>query len=272
MEKQLLPFLSWVAAPIALGITNINPLSGHPNREFGRSLNQPVMLPYPIAIAAPAKPSEKQFTPTPAYKRTMIQGFTVLINPAVLKQLQSARDLQMELDRQLAAIARMVPARPLAALKQVRIWVEWAKRPQGAAEFHPSAQWLRQNGYNPEKAGAVEIANVQNFVQWSRSTQPWMILHELAHTYHHRVLGEQNAAIEATYHQAIQRNLYQSVNYIQGGKQKAYALTDAKEYFAELSEAYFGKNDFYPFTRSELKTYDPVGYQLMEKVWGKPRK
>ena len=37
--------------------------------------------------------------------------------------------------------------------------------------------------------------------------------------------------------------------------------------FAEISEAYFGTNDFYPFTRAELAAYDPVGYAMLEQVW-----
>jgi len=47
-------------------------------------------------------------------------------------------------------------------------------------------------------------------------------------------------------------------------------LTNKKEYFSELTEAYFGRNDFYPFSRSDLKEYDPVGYQMMVDCWGLP--
>jgi hypothetical protein len=47
--------------------------------------------------------------------------------------------------------------------------------------------------------------------------------------------------------------------------------TNYKEYFAELTEAYFGKNDFFPFERADLKKYDPTGYKLMQDVWGQPR-
>jgi hypothetical protein len=32
-----------------------------------------------------------------------------------------------------------------------------------------------------------------------------------------------------------------------------------------------GKNDFYPFTGTQLKKHDPVGCQLMETTWGKPK-
>jgi hypothetical protein len=98
-----------------------------------------------------------------------------------------------------------------------------------------------------------------------------MVLHELAHGYHHLVLGVKHGGIEAAYKQAVDRKLYESVEYVNGGKQKAYAMTDSKEYYAELSEAYFGKNDYFPYTRTELAKHDPVGYRLMESTWGKPK-
>ena len=61
-----------------------------------------------------------------------------------------------------------------------------------------------------------------------------------------------------------------SVAFVTGGERKGYATTDRMEYFAELSEAYFGKNDFFPFTREELKTHDPEGFAVMNEVWEKP--
>jgi hypothetical protein len=179
--------------------------------------------------------------------------------------------MRKELDRQLAAIVREMPADRLPALRKVRIWVEWEKQKNGAAEFHPSVEWLTSHGYNPEKAGHIELSNTRHFVEWSRSAQPWMVLHEMAHAYHHLVLGDDYKAIEAAYRHAVDAKLYESVAYCSGGRQRAYALTNSKEYFAELSEAYFGRNDFYPFVRSELKKHDPQGYKLMEQAWGKPR-
>ncbi len=50
-------------------------------------------------------------------------------------------------------------------------------------------------------------------------------------------------------------------------QQKAYALTNELEYFAELSEAYLGKNDFYPYNRKQLEQYDPDGYAIMKNIW-----
>lgn len=61
--------------------------------------------------------------------------------------------------------------------------------------------------------------------------------------------------------------LYQNIPYVLGGRRDAYALTNQMEYFSELTECYFGLNDFYPFDHEELKEYDSAGYEMMAKVW-----
>ena len=47
----------------------------------------------------------------------------------------------------------------------------------------------------------------------------------------------------------------------------AYAITNHREYFAELSEAYFGRNDYYPFVRAELEAFDLGGYGVVHSAW-----
>src|SRR3546814_3952854 len=94
-----------------------------------------------------------------------------------------------------------------------------------------------------------------------------MVLHELSHAYYHSALEWRWEEVGAAYKQAMSSGLYESVPHINGDLHKAYAALNQEEYFAELSEAYFGKNDFFPFTRDELKKYDPVGFQLMQDTW-----
>jgi hypothetical protein len=212
------------------------------------------------------------FEPTANYKPREIQGFTVLVHPEVEKHPAEAKEAFAELDSQLKTLAEVVPEKPLAALKKIKFWVEYSAKKNGAAEFHPSAGWLKDNGYNPEKARGVEINNLKNFSAWSKKTQPWMVMHELAHAYHFTVLGDKHAQLDAAYKQAMERKLYDEVAFVTGGKKKGYATTNRAEYFAELTEAYFGKNDFFPFTRSELEKHDPVGLKLMKDTWGDPLK
>lgn len=216
---------------------------------------------------AQQSPSRNLNQPISAYVWRNIMGFTVLIHREVLGHPAEMVDALQELEKQIRQINRAVPLEPLRELRRVRIWLEWENKPSGAAEYHPSAEWLREHGYNPEKAGDIEINNARNFVKWSRGEQPWMLLHELAHAYHHQVLGYENRMVLIAYQHAMRRGLYEQVEYIRGGKQRAYATTNVQEYFAELSEAYFGKNDFYPFTREELARHDPLGHKMLQSVW-----
>lgn len=221
-----------------------------------------------LAGPAAALAQDHAFDPQSAYLEQSIHGFTVLLNPQVLAEARAAAEVRAELTRQFAEVTDVLPPPAVSALQKVRVWVEWSKRPDAGAEFHVSRRWLEQNGYNPAKAGGIEIANSLNFVSWSRAEQPCMVLHELAHAYHFLVLGESQPEIAAAYRQAVERRLYESVEYVGGGKRRAYALVNEKEYFAELSEAYFGRNDYYPFTRADLQRHDPVGYALLQRLWG----
>jgi hypothetical protein len=49
--------------------------------------------------------------------------------------------------------------------------------------------------------------------------------------------------------------------------ERAYAMVNQMEYFAETTEAFFSRNDFFPFTREELKRQDPEMHDLLAKLW-----
>lgn len=66
---------------------------------------------------------------------------------------------------------------------------------------------------------------------------------------------------------AVKSGIYENVLRNTGRRQQAYALNSVSEYFAELSEAYFDENDFEPFTRKELRAFDPLGYAALRQIW-----
>ena len=85
---------------------------------------------------------------------------------------------------------------------------------------------------------------------------------------HDQVIGKDFQPIISAYNIAIRSSLYRKVPRNRGNKLwDAYAITNKSEYFAELSEAYFGENDFYPFERQDLEKYDLLGYKAIEKAW-----
>jgi hypothetical protein len=133
------------------------------------------------------------------------------------------------------------------------------------------------------------------------------LLHELSHSFHHHLQRHQStnalfasicAEIDHAYQHAVDSHLYDEVEYVRGGKQRHYALTNVdvchdllqfsmisalagsldhslcvpsltveQEFFAECSEAYWGRNDYQPFDRDEFAQFDPVGYRAVERAW-----
>ncbi len=136
-------------------------------------------------------------------------------------------------------------------------------------QYHPSAAWLQEHGYAKELAHCVHIPQASDFARARQvNEQPWVLLHELAHAYHDQVLGFENTRIEAAYRKYKESGHGERVLLFDGTYTRHYALTDAKEFFAEFTEAYFGLNDFFPFNRAELKTAEPEIYRLMADIWG----
>jgi len=218
--------------------------------------------------ATPAVPgSEAAWDDIAAYQEQQVEGWRVLVNQKLLAEKELCASTLKLLDCQLQQISRAVPEEPLSRLRQTPIWVERSSSQFPCMCYHESREWLRTHGVNPAKTGAVELANPTNFLTWTRE-QPWMVLHELAHAYHQRFLGETHEGILRCYEHARSAKLYESVLRINGRHERHYALTNAKEYFAEMTEAFFGTNDFYPFVRAELQEHDPAMFELLCEVWG----
>ena len=207
------------------------------------------------------------------YETREVEGWSVHISRRLLAEQPVAVATAMPLLRhQLQEIVRVVPAPAVAKLREVRLWFS-PEHPgiHGRAEYHPGADWLRDNGRNPIMVKGVEFTDTQNFAAES-SRMPNFTLHELAHAYHDRILGFEQAEILAAYQKALDSGSYASVPRRRGRgwpdvKDRAYALTDQKEYFAELTEAYFSQNDFFPFNRAELEAHDPAGAAAVRSAW-----
>ncbi|MGE0431690.1 MAG: hypothetical protein AB7K09_04550 [Planctomycetota bacterium] len=213
------------------------------------------------AAAAPAR----------TYTDVDIEGWTVTVEHAVTADVEHWTAVRKEIGSQLFAVSRRVPAAALARLREIRIWVERSVPHCICACYHPNPAWLRDRGVDPHKVRCVEIGNTDHFIDWSLQ-QPAMLMHELAHGYHHRVLpdGFDNAKLREQYDRMVASGRYNEVLHVSGRMQRAYAMTDRMEYFAESSEAWLMTNDFYPFVRAELTAHDPDMAKLLAELWGQP--
>jgi hypothetical protein len=218
-----------------------------------------------------AKARARSAAANKAHETKNLSGWTLHISPKIDAAAWS-KALPL-LQAQLDEIIRVVPAQAVAELQKVPLWInpEYPNVPP-RAEYHPGAGWLKDNGRDPAMAKGVEFTNVRIFEAETRR-MPNFALHELAHAFHDRVLGFENAQIEAAYQKAKAAGLYDRVQRqdSEGRKRldRAYALTNAKEYFAECTEALFAKNDFFPFTKDELQKHDPEMFDLLTHLWGK---
>ncbi len=178
------------------------------------------------------------------------------------------RALQL-LQSKLFELTLVMPSDKLPQLQQVPIWLDRTHGDLKSMQYHPSAGWLREHGYSTNLAKSVHIPDAARFMTPDHYVkQPWAVLHELAHAYHDRVLGFDHAAITSEWQKVKTSGRFDSVLHIYGHQTKHYALTDQKEFFAEMTEAYFGVNDFYPFNRAELRQSAPEVFELLQKIWG----
>jgi len=200
-----------------------------------------------------------------------IEGWKVHVEPALIdgKHRQEGTNALTMLANHLQRIKILVPAEPLAKLQAIEIWIEHDHPRLKAMQYHPSRGWLVDNGHDPRLARKVHITQAGELLSRSQMLKhPAVVLHELAHGYHDQFLGFNQPEILAAYHKARESGSYTNVLLYTGRRVKHYGLTDHKEYFAEGTEAYLYRNDFYPFVRAELKEHDPTLHELLARVWG----
>ena len=223
-----------------------------------------------LSSAPPAEAGALPLKPTQHTVRD-IEGWTVRIDDRLLAG-DATRDGEHALRllaNRLYEIAFILPADKVARLRKVPIQIDLAHGELTSAQYHPSRAWLVEHGYSADLERTVHIPDAR---EWSshrhQSVQPWSVLHELAHAYHDQELGFDDPAIKAAWDKFRSTPRASRTLHIDGGFGPHYARTDQMEFFAEMTESYFGVNDFEPFNRGELKELEPEAFALMAKIWG----
>ncbi|GAB6164010.1 metallopeptidase [Thermostilla marina] len=219
------------------------------------------------ATAVKSEPSSGFYDPVIQH----IEGWTVYVDPALLKGEhadEGALALKM-LANHLQRIKIVVPPEPLAKLQKIEIWIEWANPKANAMCYHPDPKWVRDHGLDPRLGKKVHITHAAElYSRQQMFKHPFVIMHELAHAYHDQVLGFDDPRIIAAYEEAKKSGKYDKVLAHSGRYVEHYAMKDPKEYFAEGTEAYLYRNDFFPFVRAELAEFDPKLHDVLKEIWG----
>lgn len=201
-----------------------------------------------------------------------IEGWNVHIDPQLLPGgehfIEGEQALKM-LANNLQRIKILLPEKILKDVQTLEIWIEHKHPRLSAMQYHPSKGWLLANKHDPRLAKKVHITRAGALLSKQQMLKhPMVVLHELAHAYHDQILDFDNPKILKVFNNAKEKGLYEKVMLYTGREVRHYGLNNHKEFFAEATESYFYRNDFYPFVGAELKKYDPDCYALMVDIWG----
>jgi hypothetical protein len=220
----------------------------------------------PVAGAAdPPKPT--------SHSVRKIEGWTVRVDDRLLREPNDAlgtRALRF-LENKLSDIKAVMPEDKLKKLQSVTIVLDLTHGKLSSMQYHPGAGWLKANGYSTDLVKCVHIPRAADLpTRRNINEQPWVILHELAHAYHDQVLGFDEPRIKEAYEKYKKSGRGEKTLLFNGKRVRHYALTNPMEFFAEMTEAYFGVNDFFPFNRAELKEAEPEIHALLSILWESP--
>jgi dipeptidyl-peptidase-4 len=211
------------------------------------------------------------------WKIESIEGWQVGVSKRFSEVDQPAVDATRKvLSTQLKELQGIgIPEVTLRRLQQVPMWISPEyPRIVPRAEYHPSAQWLTDNHRDPIMARGIEWTNTRIIDQEARR-MPSMVLHELAHAYHDQELGYDDPDAIHHFQRAQAGGRYEAVERrdaegaVTSGA--AYAISNVQEFFAESTESFLGRNDYFPYNRSELERFDPATARWMRKVWTEGR-
>ena len=225
------------------------------------------------AVASPHAGAQDQPEPAkPAHHVIrQIEGWTVRVDDrllAVPHEALGVRALAL-LTAKLADIKLVMQPDRVVKLQQVPIVLDLTHGTLTSMQYHPSADWLVEHGFSRELEKCVHIPVAERFTDAGHNhVQPWCVLHELAHAYHDQVLGFEEPRIKEVWQQYVDSGHGVRVLHVNGRETRHYAMTDQKEFFAEMSECYFGTNDFFPFVQGELRQAEPAIFDLLKSIWG----
>jgi hypothetical protein len=207
------------------------------------------------------------------YDYRMIRQWTVGFEKVIWGGLDDR--LSEILNAKLEEIEEVVPPGPLTKLRSTVTIMADRTTPDfpSVAVYHwlGAEPWLREHGEPTCKAGSINILQTAEFVSLVEdiSRYPAALLHEVAHAYHDRFVpgGRSNEIICAAYQGAVASGIYEHVLNVTGIMHQANAIINQMEYFANTTTAYFLRNDDWPENRDELARTDPVGFQMVRRLW-----
>jgi hypothetical protein len=226
--------------------------------------------------AAPApKPAVNFREPARTYQTVPLGQWTVMVE----QQLQTedgdiAKRALARLESKLGVMLAALPASARQRLQKLPVFLMYGPKAKDGGKDN-GAEYFQRNApehhklLDPRWKSCVVIYCAKNYVQQSELWSVKLLIHEFAHAYHLEQWPEKQPDILQAWNHAVACGLYREEKDEKGKIfNPGYAAKNQLEYFAELSCMYFSGCNYPPVNREELKAYDPVGYNMLDKMWG----
>ncbi|MBE6334856.1 MAG: hypothetical protein E7071_08590 [Bacteroidales bacterium] len=238
---------------------------------------EPVPTPNPPVEPTPTQEPTQEPTPTPEP--------TVPVFPTPALPADTGKYIAINEDIVIRCLTAEDSTAAVASVTKLQGYMETLKNTLPAEAY---AKLVPDTiSYNPEAKGLEYITKEQNATlngiilgstlkpfsdSLARENQPIVIANLYAQKYFYEILTEEDRAEIENHHKSV-KNKYNKVYYINRRSKlvrniQSDAVNSPVEYFGEITEAYLGINNFYPFDIEELQRHDKTGFELAKKAWG----
>lgn len=225
-----------------------------------------------IAITEPLAESDTD----EEYHRYEILGWTVHVSAEdASDQPEKTENALWYMRSKLQTIIEVLPLNKVKLLRRVEFWIndDWEEDD----EICGIACYVPENYYGvdfyEDRAGAVIFRDMDYIRDTAWCCAGSAVLHELAHAYHDQFLedGFSNSEIEDVFEDAKDSGDYDSnqVMYPWWDDQyvEHYGMTNAREFYATMTQTFFLKYYTYPHTVRDLYKHDRSAYWLIVDSW-----
>lgn len=185
-----------------------------------------------------------------------------------------ARRVVARLEAKVGEVLALLPPHAGETLRRLSFYILLGPRAAGGG-YNNGSEYFRRidpdyhKHLDPRWRSVVVVYSAENYLWLDDHWAVRVLVHELAHAWQLERWPERQPDILAAWNSAKEAGLYRGVKDVNGTPlERAYALQNQLEYFAELSCAYFWRGEYEPFDRESLRRYDPKGFAMIEKMWG----
>ena len=232
--------------------------------------------PQPRVTAKPLQQAPVDYNHPPReYISHRVLGWEVLMEKQLADEDAATAEASLRrVETMLGKIADVLPTARLPNLQNVKVFILFGAkakaggRDNGLEYFRVDAP-MHHAWLDARMGRSIVIYDAANFHKLSDAWTLKSLVHEFGHAQHLEHWPEDCADIYDAWQAAMKAGRYQVVKEEDKDTHLPnYAAQNHLEYFAELTAMYFVGGSYFPKNRAGLKTYDPLGFAMIEKMWG----